>query len=571
MVADNRTRLDPKLLGVQWFVHLLVIFVCVGEPVPGVNESHYLTKAKHFMNPAFAPGDLFLESHDSHLVSTCLAGFLTEFLSLDVVAWVGRLVAWSLMAFAWLRLASACCLSPMVSPFALATWYYGIDFGNWAGEWAIGGFEGKSIAYPCVLMGVASAIEDRWRSSWIWLSAAIVWHPLVGGWAGLTVGLAWFFSRGTPGFRSQLPYWFLATAVSLLGVIPALSGIGGPDREGNLVASQIHVYFRLGHHLCPLAFDPVSHVAAVTTMTTFVFCNLALWVCARICARHIQDGVQPPVAIRRLTRVLSIAWFSVFFAAIGLFVDVVFSNPDWPSYQPVLASKILRFYWFRWYDVAVPLACSLVFWALAGASLGSSARGGEGTKLNAPLRSVSHALLCIGILATVACIGVAVRGSWINPIPSADKLVVDTFGERRKIDWGSSHSNRYVDWLAVCDWIRTNTPTDSLWLSPKYQQTFKWHAQRAEVVCWKDVPQDNTSLIEWYKRVSRCEPPRDAIGRIRGWTDGELLQLSQEYGFEYVLVDRTYYAPEDPPPRFEILYPVDSIDNRSFAVFRIRK
>ena len=108
-------------------------------------------------------------------------------------------------------------------------------------------------------------------------------------------------------------------------------------------------------------------------------------------------------------------------------------------------------------------------------------------------------------------------------------------------------------------------PTDSLWLTPKYQQTFKWYAGRAEVVSWKDVPQDNTSIIEWYQRLQQCNPPRGSDGAVRGWTTEELLELAKRYRFQWVLVDRTYQAE---PPLLECKYPI-LIDNRSFAVFYI--
>jgi hypothetical protein len=124
---------------------------------------------------------------------------------------------------------------------------------------------------------------------------------------------------------------------------------------------------------------------------------------------------------------------------------------------------------------------------------------------------------------------------------------------------------RYVDWLAVCQWIQENTPADSLWLTPPYQQTFKWYAGRAEVVCWKDVPQDNAAIIQWYRRLQQCKLPRHSNGKPRGWNADELIELAREYRFQWILVDRTY---QDQPPLLESKYPL-LVDNRSFAVFYI--
>jgi hypothetical protein len=132
---------------------------------------------------------------------------------------------------------------------------------------------------------------------------------------------------------------------------------------------------------------------------------------------------------------------------------------------------------------------------------------------------------------------------------------------------------RFQEWLAVCEWIRENSPADSLWLTPKHQQTFKWYAQRAEVVSWKDVPQDNASIIEWYRRceesdepgVISCAPPRNPDGSFRGWKTEELIALARKYKFNWILLDRTY---QDSPPLLECKYPLE-IDNRSFAVFYV--
>ena len=83
---------------------LLVFFVEGGAPVPHNNEAHYLAKAKHYWNPAWCEGDLFLESADPHLVFYWTVGLLTKWFSLPTVAWFGRIAAWSSLAWAWQRL-----------------------------------------------------------------------------------------------------------------------------------------------------------------------------------------------------------------------------------------------------------------------------------------------------------------------------------------------------------------------------------------------------------------------------------------------------------------------------------
>ncbi len=600
---------------VQWLCLLAVIILCAGQPVPGINESHYLPKAKHALDPEFAPGDLFLESHNSHLLATYFAGILALWLPLTAVAWTGRLIAWSLLAWAWLRLGRSLHLPSWLNPIALASWYFAVYYGHWAGEWAIGGFEGKAVAYPLVLLGISDAVRDRWKTSWLWLAASVAWHPLVGGWAGLTVGGCWLMrnlvganacadggdSSASISWRQQLPWWVAAVFISLIGILPALGGIGGQEQQGSIVASQVHVYMRLAHHLCPLTFAAERHAAALCSLGLLIASTIA-WNLSRLTSNHLTARSDARTVCYRVGGLLTIAWLSVLIASIGLAVDFLFSRTNGPFPQPLLASKILRFYWFRWADVAVPLGWTLCAWSLAsqfckpGAekpSLSESLapspkrddrlsqsvttdRTGHGVNSSASFvassfgRVFAQATLSISILITLTCIGLQLVSEWNQTIPPADQLVVNTYGNQRKIEWEGSESDRYTDWLAVCKWIRSDTPSDSLWLTPKYQQSFKWHAQRAEVVCWKDVPQDSASVVEWYRRITQLEPPRNQYGQIRGWTDEELRQLSREYDFEYVLVDRTYYPAQEPPPKLEIVYPTD-VDNRSFAVFRIRQ
>ncbi len=543
-----------------WLVNLLVISVCVGWSVPGINESHYLPKAKHAWDSGFAPGDLFLDSHDSHVLATGLSGFLSQFLPLAAVACVGRLLSWSLFAWAWLRLAGCLSLPNWLSPISLAAWYFAVYFGHWAGEWAIGGFEAKSIAYPLILLGVVALLEDRWPAVWLWMAAAVAWHPVVGGWAGLTAGLIWMIEvrAGRSSIASQLPWLAAGTAIGLLGVVPALSGLGGPDRDGNVVAAQIQVFYRLTHHMCPRTFAPERHWAALVSLGVLLLVTWQ-WRSKRIARTQADESSPNQLANRRTGRLLQIAWFSVAFAAIGLVIDVVLASRSFFIYQPLLAAKLLRFYWFRWADVAVPLASTSLAW-LWFMSLAGPGNAPSKERLVASNAVGFRALpLVLAVAVVVSCIVWRSAQNWGESHAPADHLVVQSVGPH------SVETDRYVDWLAVCHWIRDNTPRDSLWLTPKYQQSFKWHAERAEVVCWKDVPQDNKSIVQWYRRVEACQPPRDDQGVRRGRTTEEFVKLGRELEFRWLLVDRTVQVE---PPGLEIMYPID-IENRSFAVFRI--
>lgn len=535
---------------VQWFLLVAVIFLCAGELVPSVNESHYLPKAKHAWDVSFASGgDIFLESHDSHMLASASAGIAARLLPLPAVAWLGRLISWGFLAFAWLTLTRNLGLKPWLRPLALAAWFLATKYGHWAGEWAIGGFEAKSIAYPCVIMALAKLIsvqKDRsWAWTWIWLGLAVAWHPLVGGWAGLSIGLVWLWLPDLKQrFAPNFPWLILASLIGLVGVVPAASGIGGVDVVDKVAAPQVHVYLRLAHHMCPRTFAVERHWAAVANLLALGVASLIVW--------RSNPQTAPRTTPRQPSILVAIAWVAVGISLIGLAIDVIGS----PTH-PYWTSKFLRFYWFRWSDISVPLAWTVVFCVSVQRLAFRPEQATDSG--SAQLATGGTAMLTALVLAVLVPLGLHVQADSQNSIPSADRLMVEA-NPRFEID-----SDRYIDWLAACAWIRENTPEDALWLTPKYQQTFKWHAGRAEVVCWKDIPQDNASVLEWYRRINACGLPRDRNGELRDWTTEELLRLAAEYKFHYVLLDRAYQAS---PPRLEIVYPVET-ENRSFAICRI--
>ena len=59
----------------------------------------------------------------------------------------------------------------------------------------------------------------------------------------------------------------------------------------------------------------------------------------------------------------------------------------------------------------------------------------------------------------------------------------------------------YDDWLKACAWIKEHTDPSDRFFTPRMAGTLRWYADRAEVVNWKDIPQDAAGIVEWWKRV----------------------------------------------------------------------
>jgi hypothetical protein len=86
---------------------------------------------------------------------------------------------------------------------------------------------------------------------------------------------------------------------------------------------------------------------------------------------------------------------------------------------------------------------------------------------------------------------------------------------------------------------------------------FKWYAQRAEYVTWKDCPQDAAGILEWKSRLNRIAWWRGGA-LADGITEIALAELYRETGVDYFM---TWTREESScKPVFR---------NRSFSVYRV--
>ncbi len=533
---------STALAVVEILLLVTLFFVLAGEAPPSVNEAHYLAKAKHYWNPDWCRGDIFLESADAHLMFYWSFGWLTRFLSLETVAWIGRGVTWGLLAWSWRRLSVALLPGPLCSLLTAALFATLLRLGHMAGEWVIGGVEAKGFAYVFVLLGLEALVRDRWQRMWILFGVAAAFHVLVGGWSVVAAMIAWCcYGRERPAWISMLPSLVVGGLLALLGLVPTLALSMGVTPDVVSTANAIYVHQRLAHHLLfhqilsqRLTFDlaylgiqpivvPVSHL--------YFLRHAALVLIGVGLCRYVQPtkpvASQPEKAnlqammawryVQPTTPVARLCWFvvgSVVIASIGIAIDQA------TMYREALAAQLLRYYWFRLSDVMVPMGVALLG-ALAIIQLRLTSR-----------RSAEWALAAVILLVTLNTADVFAR-RWFDPRPSAvvqSQSHGDSSDERR---------GQYHDWLAVCDWIARTTPTDEVFLTPRHQQTFKWYAQRGEVVAWKDVPQDAAGVLEWRRRMDDIFPRQVRGYDLSAHSDVELLKLARKYHFRYIVVDRS--------------------------------
>lgn len=461
-VAPANRRLTWLATVVETALVFGVFFAHAAWPVADPNEPHYLAKAKHFWEPDWIVGDAFLDSPDAHYVFYIACGWWTKFLSLPTVAWVGRLATWLLAAVAWRRLASRLRLPWGFAALSAAAFLAANERWTMAGEWVIGGFESKGLAYSLVFFGLGDLVAGRWNAVWLWLGAASAFHPLVGGWSVLAAGASWLMTgRGYTPLRGQIPYLVAGGLMALAGVWPILRLNAGADPETTRQAAEIYLW-RINHHLNILEFKP----AFVNRFALFV----GVW-----------GSLAGLVSLRdfRQARLQAFCGAALVPVAVGVAVTLA-AAPDVDA-----IAGLLRVYWYRLADAAIPI----------GFAFGLAGLIAQGLRWRPRLGRLALAAAVVCALWQVTLVG----SRFVEPRPRADKpgKVTDLAG-----------------WRAACDWIRENTPREALFWTPRTAQTFKWYAERRELATWKDVPQDAAGLVEWRRRLAA------AYGKARPCSGG---------------------------------------------------
>ncbi|HRX77633.1 MAG TPA: hypothetical protein P5307_01165, partial [Pirellulaceae bacterium] len=240
-------------------------------------------------------------------------------------------------------------------------------------------------------------------------------------------------------------------------------------------------------------------------------------------------------------RLYAFAVGALIIAAIGILIDQA------TMYHEALSAKLMRYYWFRLSDAIVPLSVAFL-----------SAQAIRELAGSRPIASQWALASCV-VLVTINTSDVFLR-RMDDPRPAA-------IIQAQPTDINKEQADRcYQDWLNTCEWISTHTSEDELFLTPRNQQTFKWYAQRAEVVAWKDIPQDASGVLEWKRRIDEVFSSNIGGFDLAAHGEAELQRLSAKYGFRYVIIDRSRSAQ---PLSFVRVYPERWQGDSCFEVYRL--
>ena len=196
--ANATMQCSPWRVIVEVALIFAVFFLHGAWPTPDLNETGYLTKAEHFWNHNAFANDFFCNTGDAHTVFYWAFGWLTTTdLSLDTVAWIGRIVTWLMLAVAWRGLSFSILPRAWLAVLSAEVFILLTEQTHMAGEWIVGGFEAKGLAWVFVLWAMQSMIRDRWNLAWLLLGIATSFHVVVGSWAAVCMGIVWLASPGS--------------------------------------------------------------------------------------------------------------------------------------------------------------------------------------------------------------------------------------------------------------------------------------------------------------------------------------------------------------------------------------
>lgn len=563
---------------------IFLLFALYGAyAVPDTNEAHYLGKAAHFWNPNYVQNDFFLDSPDAHGVFYWTFGWLTLFLPMNAVAWIGRILTWAGLAAGWVWM-----VRPLFQRFGLALLSAGLFLFlsqncSFAGEWVVGGVEAKGFAFVLIFFALGAVIRNRWNTALILLGFSAMFHVLVGGWCLVALGIAWLILKdyerslkksGTsedlakcflPTFYSILPGLILAGLLTLPALLPALQLNQNVSAEVAQNATKLYVYERLPHHLL------LSSIAQKTPQKLLYFGILLLIWHFLIARPRYSNG-------EMMFRTFIYASFLIGLCGWGINLCM--------NAAPDLTASLLRYYWFRTVDVMIPLGAAVLCVEFATHPVTiptektaekpeeTSARKltkEERKALRRENRSIERMMNRRRKFLVVLLIALASFQVW-----ESSKRFAKPMKPRSCSGAACGQS-----WIDLCQFIQENTEPTDVFVVPYTVRTFHWFARRPSVGVWKDVPQDSQGIWDWWVRMQDqfygFDPsnPVQQYGRVASFTlmpKQKFEYLAKEYGAKYLVRNKNdlknRQVIQDVPngiQDFELVY-----ENKDFELRRLQ-
>jgi hypothetical protein len=458
--------------------------------VPSVTEEYYLLHLAKLWNSSVLYNDWTFASLPSHFVFNFVFGPLTLLFPLNVVGWLGRFLSSSLILVALLQLGRH---------FRIPLWATTVSILFWliyrqsivAGEWVLATFEAKSIAYVFLLFSLNGFLRGEGIViPSILLGLAFSFHPLIGLWSALAVGLSLIFLRYPA--RTLVKIGTYTTLFALPGLIPLLlmPGVGGLDTREALKFVTLVV---MPYHFDPFFFGIPQGLLLLAAMACFNVLHVVL------------------DAEARTLRLLIV--FQVF---LGLFFIAGFVGRYLENYQLLLLMPC------RLFPVLLPLFFFLHL--LCAIYRAHTIRYGS-------------ALVVVGLVAFACCDSLAYELGY---------SVKRSYSAWTQQEEGVQKAFKWIATNTPADAIIVSPPwrTDSFYLSrrgqiaswsvPRFDRLPEWRARLESLVG------DMSSVRGYGTRESRTE---FMASRYNALTARDIESLVRNYGAAYLVSSGTYSYP----------------------------
>ena len=253
-----------------------IVLAFCARAVPFDNEYVYLLRLRRTYDSSFLLNDIsFAAPGTEHWLFNHVFGLFTYFASLTTIAWTGRILCWAGIVYALQRLARHWTVPVWMSATGIAIW---IASGQSivGGEWMLGTFEAKCVAYICLLFALDGFLRGRIGYPSALLGLTFSMHPAVGTWSILAALIAMLFCRDD--LRDVARAALIVALFSLPGILPLLlSGSSGASAEDWRYLELVRF---------PHVFDPFSW-----PKTAIALCYLQLVFCLLIFRRGSRSRV----------------------------------------------------------------------------------------------------------------------------------------------------------------------------------------------------------------------------------------------------------------------------------------
>ncbi|MCK5834025.1 hypothetical protein KAH81_10205 [bacterium] len=454
----------------SWFHFGIILAVSVLfrllHNCPGYNEFDVLAVARHFADPDWISGDWYLGQRIGYrYLFNIIAGFPAKTLSFLTLIFFGRLILLIIFSIALTKIIRS--LRILILAFIPLLAYFITNQSLFAQEWMIGGLETKAFAYAFILLALAFSLERKAYLTAFFLGLSFSFHILVGFYGAVCLGLSFLIIYGRsvlfPSTKKLLTTLAILILSGCFGIYSVVQYIFASASANKQLASELHVLYRVSHHVLPSAWNNNYWAPIILCITAFL----------TVIFTKTRSKSNKLITLSTL--------FSLSFFGLG----IVFYLSDF--------SGGLRFYLFRFADVYVPFSIMLLV----------------ATFISSTMEAKSNRVKKVFIILMYILNGlVLIYGITIGYNDS--KIYKKTFK--------NGYLYRDLELQKTLKWISCNTEKNAVFLIPPSLEEFYFTALRPAFVTLKHSPQNDTEIIEWFERIKLCNgesPPPRGIGIYR--------------------------------------------------------